>query len=192
MNKPFHAARRTRIQFLRRTSVFSSSRPFSPHEFVRFVAVSPQSFIRDRLRRSHHGGSSISRAAGTLSQGLKNTSSFLARNFWLWPLIGLTLLSIIGMMIHRSIESTMKSSMQSEMKTLLEVETAMLRTWLTSQEGNAESVANNINVRLLTLRLLGEEESLMGVTQDPASPETAPGDVHVQLAQAHFASTQRT
>lgn len=143
--------------------------------------MSPKNFLRGRFRRPH-GSSSISRAAGTLSRGLKGTGSFLTRNFWLWPLIGFTLLAIIGTSIHSSIESTMKSSMQSELQTLLEVETAMLRTWLTSQEGNAESAANNINVRMLTLRLLGEEPSLMGVAKDTAILETANGDLHAQLA----------
>lgn len=50
----------------------------------------------------------------------------------------------------------MKNSLRSELQTLLQVETAMLETWLADQESNAESLANNINVRTMALEMLGE------------------------------------
>ena len=93
----------------------------------------------------------------TIGQTFRSTGSFLTKHIWVWPIIGITLLTLIGLLVHSSIVTTMKSSLRSELKTLLEVETAMLETWLAAQESNAESMANNINVRMLTLEMLGEE-----------------------------------
>ncbi len=111
-------------------------------------------YQRTNTNLSGKGGMTFKSA--TLTQSLKSTGSFLARHLWVWPLLATILLAVIGVLVHNSIESTMKASLKSELQTLLNVETAMLRTWLVSQEGNAESLANNINVRSMTLTMLGE------------------------------------
>ena len=64
----------------------------------------------------------------------------------------------------------MKNSLQSELQTLLEVETAMLETWLADQEGNAESLANNINVRMMSLEILGEGQAVLPTIQSNKRP----------------------
>ena len=66
----------------------------------------------------------------------------------------------------------MKNSLQSELQTLLEVETAMLKTWLSDQEGNAESLANNINVRMMSLEILGEGQALLPTPNVPSATES--------------------
>jgi len=66
----------------------------------------------------------------------------------------------------------MKNSLQSELQTLLEVETAMLKTWLADQEGNAESLANNINVRMMSLEILGEGQALLPTPNAPSATES--------------------
>ena len=81
----------------------------------------------------------------------------MGRRLWAWPIVALTLLLAIGWGVHGSIERTMTTSLQSELQTLLNVEVAMLRTWLGAQQKNALSVASDAEVRRLVLEVLDDE-----------------------------------
>ena len=96
--------------------------------------------------------------AGTVAR----TRRFLSRRMWAWPITAVVLLSIVGWLVHGAIVRTMESNLQSQLQTLLDVEVAMLRTWLTAHENNAKSVAGDADVRdlvrqLLKAQLKGEE-----------------------------------
>ncbi len=93
-------------------------------------------------------------ASRSVSRTLKTTGAFLRRQIWLWPIIAVVLLATLGLFVRFAIERTMKASLVSELQTLRDVEVAMLRTWLTSQEHNAESLANTTAIRQLTTKLL--------------------------------------
>lgn len=93
-------------------------------------------------------------ATRSVSRTLKTTGTFLRQQIWLWPIIAVVLLATLGLFVRFAIERTMKASLVSELQTLRDVEVAMLRTWLTSQEHNAESLANASAVRQLTAKLL--------------------------------------
>ena len=95
----------------------------------------------------------MSRITGSVSF----VGNFVRHRVWVWPLIGFLLLSIIGVAVHSSISSTMKSNLASELQTLLNVEADMLRTWLASQESNAESMANNDEVRAVASKLISPD-----------------------------------
>ena len=98
-------------------------------------------------------------ASRTLSSQVSRTRDFLSRRLWAWPIIAVTLLLALGWGVHGSIEKTMDSNLRSQLKTLLDVEVAMLRTWLTAQEHNAQSVAGDTEVRQLIAKLLAAEDS---------------------------------
>ena len=53
----------------------------------------------------------------------------------------------------------MNSNLQSQLQTLLDVEVAMLRTWLAAQESNAQSVTGDTEVRLLISQLIAAKDS---------------------------------
>lgn len=93
-------------------------------------------------------------ASNSVSRSLKSAGSFLRQQIWLWPIIAVVLLAALGLFVRFAIERTMKASLVSELQTLRDVEVAMLRTWLTSQEHNAESLANTTAIRQLTTKLL--------------------------------------
>ncbi len=93
-------------------------------------------------------------ASATFSRTLQRTGSLLKRQFWLWPIAGVILLSVVALSVHSAIESTMRENLESELQTLLNIEVAMLETWLSSQESNVESLANQVEVRTLTRELL--------------------------------------
>ncbi len=90
------------------------------------------------------------------------TGDVLKKNLWLWPVIAIVILSIIGFTVNHAIESTIKESLKSQLQTLLNAESAMLEKWFQVQAANAETVANNAEVRQTMagiLSTIGDEDS---------------------------------
>jgi tRNA A-37 threonylcarbamoyl transferase component Bud32 len=90
----------------------------------------------------------------SFTRTIHRTTAKLKERFWIWPIIALVILSIIAWGVHSAIESTMRENLRSQLQTLRDVEVAMLRTWLASQESNVESLANQSSVRKLTHEIL--------------------------------------
>ena len=79
---------------------------------------------------------------------------FLKRQIWIWPIIAVVLLSLIGFFVRRSIETTMREGLESQLQTIVDLEASMLETWSHVQESNAESLANNVDIRQTIYPLL--------------------------------------
>jgi eukaryotic-like serine/threonine-protein kinase len=110
-------------------------------------------------------------ATRSVSRTLKTTGVFLRQQIWLWPIIAVVLLATLGLFVRFAIERTMKASLVSELQTLRDVEVAMLRTWLSSQEQNAESLANATAIRQLTTKLLeGNDPEAAQALTDAIAP----------------------
>ena len=75
---------------------------------------------------------------------------------------------VIGLFVRRAIETTMREGLQSELQTLVDVEAAMLETWYQVQESNAESLANNVDIRQTIYPLLETT-----VNEDETAADTA-------------------
>ena len=86
-------------------------------------------------------------AKSTYARSITHTAGFLKRQVWIFPILAIVALSILAYFVRGSIESTMKENLKSQLQTLLNVEKEMLITWLEVQESNAESQANNLQVR---------------------------------------------
>jgi hypothetical protein len=96
-------------------------------------------------------------ATTSVGRTISRTGLFLKKQIWIWPIIAVVLLSMIGLVVRRAIESTMRDGLRSELLTLLNVETAMLETWFKVQKSNAESLANSVDIRQTLYPLLTEE-----------------------------------
>ncbi len=83
----------------------------------------------------------------------------LKKQIWIWPIIAVVLLSVIGLVVRNAIETTMKESLRSQVATMLDVESAMMETWFNIQKSNAESLANSLEVRQLAYQLLEPAEA---------------------------------
>lgn len=92
-------------------------------------------------------------ASHSLSHGLSRTRIFLRRQLWVWPIIAVVVLSIIGFTLRNAIESTIKGNLSSGLQTVLQLETHMLLNWFEQQKENAESAANNRSFRALYTEL---------------------------------------
>lgn len=97
-------------------------------------------------------------ASQSISGTVARTRDFLGRRLWAWPIIAVTLLLLIGFSVHGAIERTMEENLRSQLQTLLDVEVAMLRTWLTAHENNATSLAGDSDVRKLVEALVADDK----------------------------------
>src|SRR5262245_25524165 len=77
----------------------------------------------------------------SVGRTISRTRLLLKKQLWIWPIIAVVVLAVIGFGIRVAIERTMQDSLQSQLQTLLTLERSMLETWLKVQEANAESMA---------------------------------------------------
>ena len=129
-------------------------------------------------------------AATSVGRTITRTSEILKRELWIWPIIALVLLAIIGFGVKTAIERTMKENLRSELQTLLSVERSMLETWFKVQEANAESLANDAHVRTAATDILAADQPPISddaqvPTKDQPDPAVRPGSaaLHARLAQ---------
>ena len=86
-------------------------------------------------------------AHSSAARTIMRTGMILKKQAWLWPIIAVVVLAIVGVGVSSAIRTTMKASFQSQLQTLLNVETSMLETWLKTQDAGAETQANNRSIR---------------------------------------------
>jgi hypothetical protein len=110
-----------------------------------------------RFRSSRNGEPRAVRmtwAKSSAGRAISRTGLFFKRQLWVWPILAVVLLSLLGLVVRWEIESTMRQSLAAQLSTLADVETAMLETWVEVQRSNAESAANNREIRQLVYPLL--------------------------------------
>ncbi len=113
--------------------------------------------------------------SGSLGSSLSRTRLFFRKQIWIFPILAIMALSILAYFVRGSIEKTMKENLHSQLKTLLNVETEMLITWMSVQCSNADSQANDSQVRTKIYDLLKiidpTNESNISLTATPLQNE---------------------
>ncbi len=104
----------------------------------------------------------------TFGRSMSRTRTFLRTQLWVWPIVALAVLALIGLVINLQIRQTMEASLESELQTLLDIETTMVERWLKIQEGNAQSLANGQGVRKTAAELVAAVSGRAG-----AAPQNA-------------------
>jgi tRNA A-37 threonylcarbamoyl transferase component Bud32 len=115
--------------------------------------------LRRSLSRRKQAAAHMTWATRSISQSVSTTRLFLKRQLWVWPIIAVVVLAVLGWGVNSAIESTMKAKQKAELQTLRDVETAMLERWMTTQEHNVESMANNSETRRIVEELLVAKEA---------------------------------
>ncbi len=114
----------------------------------------PLSWFRASKAGQARGGAHMTLAHASVGRTISRTGLFLRKQIWIWPIIAVVLLSIIGLIVRQAIETTMRDSLQSQLETVLRLEASMLKTWYKVQESNAQSLANDIDTRQIAYALL--------------------------------------
>jgi len=99
----------------------------------------------------------------------------LSRNFWIWPIFGAVLISVVGLWTRNLVEATMKGELANHLQTLLNADVAALRLWLSEKEADAKSFAADSRVQEAII-------SLSGLS-------TAPGNARAVLLSSEPAKT---
>ncbi|WP_145208616.1 serine/threonine protein kinase [Planctomycetes bacterium TBK1r] len=115
-------------------------------------------------------------ASQSVSSTITRTGVFLKKQIWVWPIVAVVILSIVGYFVRDAIETTIKGNVSSGLQTLVELESEMLAKWFTVQESTAESLANDSQVRQTVYKLLESPEA----GSSPAAG--ADSELHRQLA----------
>jgi len=126
------------------------------------------------LRNSQNGNvrpiaAHMTWAKSSVGRTISRTGVFLKGQIWIWPILAVVLLSLIGLLVRGAIESTIRESLKSQLQTVVDLEAAMLDTWYGVQRSNAESLANNIDVRRTIYPLL---ETPLNPTEPATDSET--------------------
>lgn len=121
-------------------------------------------------------------ASASVSRAVSRTGLFLKRQLWLWPIIAVVLLTLIGLGMRSAIETTMKESLASELSTLLRVESAMLENWFKVQKSNATALANDVDIRRIVNQLI--ESQTENIDGEDAAPRESPDVLRKQLERA--------
>jgi eukaryotic-like serine/threonine-protein kinase len=98
----------------------------------------------------------------SVGRTITRTGVFLKKQIWIWPILAVVLLTIIGLGVRHSIVTTMEEGLRSELQTLLDIETSMLETWFHGQRSNADSLANGVELRHLVYQLLEKTDGKGG------------------------------
>ncbi len=109
--------------------------------------------------RSSRSGQTLTQAHMTfgktsIGRTVSRAGVILKKQLWLWPIIAVFILAIVGYGINSAIRSTMEATLQSQLQTLLGVESSMLEKWMHIQENNVQSLANSQAIRLTTDELV--------------------------------------
>ncbi len=133
------------------------------------------------------GQAHLTFGATSVGRTISRTGLILKKQLWIWPILAVVLLAVIGYVIRSAIERTMRASLQSELETLLGIERSMLETWLKIQESNAQSLANDQQVRELVAQILSASQpadaaAVAAAAQPPAAPPSLAA-LHNRLAQ---------
>ena len=120
----------------------------------------------------------------SISRTVTRTRLFLKRQLWIWPIVAVVLLAVIGYGVSRAIQHTMEASLRSELQTLLSVERSMIEKWCKIQEANALTVANDQQVRKIIAEILAAADDMSGKSGTTATEvsEQAVADVQTRLA----------
>ena len=125
-------------------------------------------FFRGSRSSSNHAVGHMTFAKSNVGRTMSRAGSFLKRELWIWPVIAVLILALVAFWSRRAIETTMKTNLESGLQTLLDVEVAMLETWLSVQASNAESMANSYEIRECIYQLIDEPGEPISELKDAA------------------------
>src|SRR5690348_226315 len=108
--------------------------------------MNPLAWLRASKNGDRRPAGHMTWAHTSVGRTISRTGVFLQRQIWIWPIIAVVLLALIGFFLRRAIETTMRNNLQSQLQTVADLEAAMLETWSKVQESNAQSLANTVDI----------------------------------------------
>lgn len=146
---------------------------------------------RKLLQRSDNGSPAVGHmtwASRSMSHSASRAGQFLKRQLWVWPILAVLILSVVGLGVRWTLEATMQANLKSGLETLLTLEVGMLERWYASQTTVAETIAADVHLRDVLDKLLVEPDDSRGAaTADPALPARLNRELAPDLSAHDFA-----
>ena len=95
--------------------------------------MNPLAWLRTSRNGDQRPAGHMTWAHTSVGRSITRTGVFLKRQIWIWPILAVVLLSILGFFVRRAIENTMRDNLVSQLQSLVDLETAMLGTGLVSR-----------------------------------------------------------
>ena len=113
------------------------------------------------LQRSENGAPAVGHmtwASRTVSKSASRAGQFFRTQLWVRPLVAVLILTVLGIGVRWTLQSTMQANLRSGLETLLTLEVGMLERWYDSQITVAETIAADVHLRDVLDKLLVEPD----------------------------------
>ena len=94
-----------------------------------------------------------------LSRSFRTTALLFRKQLWLWPLIAMAILIVVGIWVRAYVEKPLKANLENGLTTILDLEVAALELWLDHQVERVELLAGGRALRAATVSLVSRAAS---------------------------------
>lgn len=92
--------------------------------------------------------------SGRVGRSFHSTRLILKKQLWLWPLIAAALLIVVGYLMHRTVDSSLRQNAAHQLETVLKADVAALDVWSRSQESLVSIAASQPKIAEPALELI--------------------------------------
>ncbi len=92
--------------------------------------------------------------SGSLVRSVSSMGRVLRKQIWIWPLIAVVGLGLLGWWVRGIVEGTLKRQLAQQLETLLATDVTALEAWLKAQENQVTDTAANAQVKALVTQLV--------------------------------------
>ncbi len=119
--------------------------------------------------------SRVRAASSVLSRSARTTAMLFRKQLWVWPIIALVLMTVLGVWMRRAIERPLKENLRDQLTTILQAENAAIQIWLAEQKRYLDTISRDITLRDPITALLAvaarEPETAIGLMNAPAQAQ---------------------
>lgn len=103
---------------------------------------------------------------------MRTTALLFRKQLWVWPLIALVIMIVLGIWVRKAIERPLKENLRDQLTTILQAENAAIQIWLAEQKRYLDTISRDVALRDPITALLEvsarEPESSAGLLNSPA------------------------
>jgi len=97
----------------------------------------------DQSKFTSKAASAVASSARSIVRSVAISSLAMRKQLWVWPILAVVLLSIVGWWVSASVESAMRERRAADMQTILQADVAAVRVWIAEQKVDAELIASD-------------------------------------------------
>ncbi|HEY2838048.1 MAG TPA: serine/threonine protein kinase [Pirellulales bacterium] len=108
----------------------------------------------DQAKLTSKAASAVASSARSIVRSVALSSLAMRKQLWVWPILAVILLSIVGWWVSRSVETAMRERRIADMQTILQADVAAVKVWIAEQAVDAELIAGDEKLAEIVAPLL--------------------------------------